>query len=153
MDNNEPITEHGLFWLLDNEQRKLWGTLYINDVNGSTLETFGSLIDPIQGDSHTIIGQIRSGQKWVTLIDCFPTNTRNWGWSGEGQLDWSRQTCVVNGVVEGVGFEKGEEIAFEQATLRHILANEVGKPQYRQVRLHQGNSQTQSTEHLNRGEG
>ena len=117
MDNNEPITEHGLFWLLDNEQRKLWGTLYINDVNRSTLETFGSLIDPIQGDSHTIVGQIRSGQEWVTLIDCFPTNTRNWGWSGEGQLDWSRQTCVVNGVVEGVGFEKGEEIAFEQATL------------------------------------
>ena len=117
MDNNEPITEHGLFWLLDNEQRKLWGTLYINDVNRSTLETFGSLIDPIQGDSHTIVGQIRSGQEWVTLIDCFPTNTRLSGRSGDGQLDWSRQTCVVNGVVEGVGFEKGEEIAFEQATL------------------------------------
>ena len=91
--------------------------LYINDVNGSTLETFGSLIDPIQGDSHTIVGQIRSGQEWVTLIDCFPTNTRLSGRSGDGQLDWSRQTCVVNGVVEGVGFEKGEEIAFEQATL------------------------------------
>ena len=46
MDNNEPITEHGLFWLRDNEHRRLWGTLYVNELNESTLETFGSLIDP-----------------------------------------------------------------------------------------------------------
>ena len=66
---------------------------------------------------HTIVGQIRSGQGWVTLIDCFPTNTRLSGRSGDGKLDWSRQTYLVNGVVEGVGFEKGEAIAFEQAIL------------------------------------
>ena len=117
MDNNKPITEHGLFWLQENEQRKLWGTLYVNEVSGSTLETFGSLIDPFEGSLHTIVGQTRSGREWVTLIDCFPTNTRNWGWSGDGQLDWSRQTYLVNGVLEGIGFERGEEIAFEQATL------------------------------------
>ena len=117
MDNNDPFTEHGLFWLSENEETKLWGTPYVNEVDGSTLETFGSLIDPREGRLHTIIGQIRSGQKWVTLIDCFPTNIRNWGWSGDGQLDWSRQTCLVNGVVKGISFEKGEEIAFGQATL------------------------------------
>ena len=117
MDNNDPFTEHGLFWLSENEGTKLWGTLYVNEVDGATLETFGSLIDPREGRLHTIAGQIRSGQKWVTLIDCFPTNTRNRGWSGDGQLDWSRQTCLVDGVVEGISFAKGEEIAFEQATL------------------------------------
>ena len=117
MDNNKPITEHGLFWLRDNEQRKLWGTLYVNEVNESTLETFGSLIDPSEGRLHTIMGQIRSGQEWVTLIDCFPTNTQNWWAQQEGATDWSRQTCLVNGVVEGIGFGKGEEVAFEQATL------------------------------------
>ena len=117
MENNEPITEHGLFWLRDHEQRKLWGTLYVNEVNESTLETFGSLIDPRDEISHTIVGQIRSGQEFVTLIDCFPTNTSNWGWSGDSEPDWSRQTCLVNRVVEGVGFGKGEEIAFAQATL------------------------------------
>ena len=117
MDNNDPFTEHGLFWLSENEETKLWGTLYVNEVDGSTLETFGSLIDPREGCLHTIVGQVRSGQEWVTLIDCSPTITRNWGWSGDGQLDWSRQTCLVNEVVEGISFEKGEAIAFEQATL------------------------------------
>ena len=115
MDSNVPITEHGLFWLRGNEQRKLWGTLYVNEVNESTLETFGSLIDPSEGGLHTIMGQVRSGQVWVTLIDCFPTNTQVS--LGDGQRDWSHQTCVVNIVLEGIGFEKGETIAFEQATL------------------------------------
>ena len=63
MGDNEPITEHGLFWLRDNEQRKLWGTLYINEVNEAKLETFGSLIDPGEETLHTIVGQIRSGQE------------------------------------------------------------------------------------------
>ena len=117
MDKNEPITEHGLFWLRDHEQRKLWGTLYVNEVNESTLETFGSLIDPSDDGSHTIVGQIRAGQELVTLIDCFPTSTRNWGLSGDSEPDWSLQTCLVNRVVTGIGFEKGEEIAFAQATL------------------------------------
>ena len=117
MDDNEPITEHGLFWLRDNEQRKLWGTLYVSEVNESRLETFGSLIEREEETLHTIVGQIRSGQEWVTLIDCFPTHTQNWWPIREGETDWSRQTYLVNKVVEGIGFEKGEEIAFEQATL------------------------------------
>ena len=117
MDSNKPITEYGLFWLRETEQRKLWGTLYVNEANESTLETFGSLIDPSEGGLHTIVGQISSGKKWATLIDCFPTNTRNQIPVEEGELDWSRQTLLVNTVVEGIGFEKGKEIAFEQATL------------------------------------
>ncbi len=117
MDAIEPITEHGLFWLRDNEQRKLWGTLHVNEANESKLETFGSLIGPEEEGLHTILGQIRSGQELVTLIDCFPTNTLNPWSSRDGQTDWSRQICHVNRVVEGIGFEKGEAIAFEQATL------------------------------------
>ena len=115
MDINEPITEPGLFWLIENELSKLWGTLYINKLNKGTLETFGSLIDPEEEGVHTIVGRIKSGQEFVTLIDCFPTNTNNWGFSGNDEPDWSRQTCRVNRVVKGLGFEGGEEIAFEQA--------------------------------------
>ena len=63
MDNNAPITEHGQFWLIGNEQRKLWGTLYVNEVNESNLETFGSLIEPEEECFYTIVGQIRSGQE------------------------------------------------------------------------------------------
>ena len=115
VDNNVPLTEHGLFWLSNNEQKKLWGTLYVDEMNEARLETFGSLIDPNEGGLHTILGHIRSGQVWVTLVNCFPTKTP---YSlGDGQTDWSHQTCLVNGVVKGIGFEEGEEIAFHQATL------------------------------------
>ena len=117
MDRNEPITEHGLFWLRDNEQRQLWGSLCINEVNEAKLETFGSLIDPTEGGLHTIVGQIRSGQEWVTLIDCLPTTSQNWWLSRDGETDWSRQTCLVNGVVKGIAFDKGDKIAFERAIL------------------------------------
>ena len=115
MDNNVPLTEHGLFWLSNNEQKRLWGTLYVDEMNEARLETFGSLIDPNEGGLHTILGHIRSGQVWVTLVDCFPTNTQ-YSLRG-GETDWSHQTCLVNGVVKGIGFEQGEEIAFHQATL------------------------------------
>ena len=115
VDNNVPLTEHGLFWLSDNEQRKLWGTLYVDELYEAKLETFGSLIDPNAGGVHTILGRVRSGQVLMTLIDCFPTNTQ---YSiGGGETDWSHQTCLVNGVVRGIGFNRREEVAFEQATL------------------------------------
>ena len=107
MGNNGPITEHGLFWLRDNAERKLWGTLYVNEANEAKLDTFGSLIDPAEEILHTIVGQIKSGQEWVTLMDCAPTDTQNWWWARHGQTDWSHQTCLVNKVVEGIGFEQG----------------------------------------------
>ena len=61
MDNNDAVFEHGQFWLRSNEQRKLWGTLYVNELHESKLETFGSLIDPSEESSCTIVGQVRSG--------------------------------------------------------------------------------------------
>ena len=115
MDSNVSINESGLFWLSENEDRKLRGTLYINEANEATLETLGTLIDPSEGGSHTILGQIGSGQEWVTLVDCFPTKTEVS--LGDVQTDWSHQTCVVNLVLKGICFERGEEIAFERANI------------------------------------
>ena len=140
MDAIEPITEHGLFWLRDNEQRKLWGTLHVNEANESKLETFGSLIGPEEEGLHTILGQIRSGQELVTLIDCFPTNTLNPWSSRDGQTDWSRQICHVNGVVEGIGFEKGEAIAFEQATLSISTLSKWADPNIVKIDSRKANS-------------
>lgn len=128
MNGSEPMTEHGLFWLRDNEQKKLWGTLYISETNEVELETFGSLIDPMEGGSMTILGQIRSGQEWVTLIDCFPTNTQNPWASQIGKIDWSHQTCLINIVVQGMCFEEREEIAFERATLSITSLSAWAKP-------------------------
>ena len=117
MEERETMIEHGQFWLQDDEQRRLWGTLYVNESNESRLETFGSLMDPREESLRTIVGLIASGQRSVTLIDCFPTDTHNWEWARRGETDWSHQTYLVNKVVEGIGFERGEEIAFEQAVI------------------------------------
>ena len=126
MDNNEPITEHGLFWLRDDERRKLWGTLQINEATASKLETFGSFIDHGEEGPHTIVGRVRTGTVWVTLIDCFPTYP---SMSVEdGQTDWSRQTHVVRRVLEGRGFEKGEEIAFGRAFVSIATLPKWAKP-------------------------
>ena len=37
-----------------------------------------------------LLGQIKSGQELVTLIDCFPTSTQNWWFARDGQTDWSQ---------------------------------------------------------------
>ena len=117
MENNESITEHGLFWRQDNDQRKLWGTLRINEINEAMLETFGSLIADEERLQSNIIGQIKGGGEWVTLINCLPINTQYSFPVWDGKTDWSHQTCLVNQVLEGIAFEEEEEVAFEEATL------------------------------------
>lgn len=117
MNERTDITEHGLFWRQDNDQRKLWGTLRISETNEARLETFGSLIDFEERSAINIIGQIKGGFGWVTLINCFPVNTHNPFPVPEGEIDWSRQTLHVNQAVDGIAFEKDEEIAFEEAIL------------------------------------
>ena len=118
MNDKELLSEHGLFWLSENDERKLWGTLRINEINEARLETFGSLISERDGRKYRILGQIKGGQKYITLIDCFPINTQftSMKW---GVRDWSHQTYVVNQALEGILFEEGDEIAFEEAIL-HI---------------------------------
>ena len=117
MNEREEITEYGLFWRQDNDQKKLWGTLRISETNEAKLETFGSLSDIGEHSQINIIGQIKGGFGWATLINCFPVNTQNPFPVRDGEIDWSRQTLHVNQVVDGIAFGKDEEIAFEEATL------------------------------------
>ena len=117
MNEREETTEYGLFWRQDNDQKKLWGTLRISETNEAKLETFGSLSDFGEHSQINIIGQIKGGFGWATLINCFPVNTQNPFPVRDGEIDWSRQTLHVNQVVDGIAFGKDEEIAFEEATL------------------------------------
>ncbi len=117
MDSNGETTERGLFWLRENDKKRLWGTLYISEQRGITLETFGSLINPDELRTQTIVGRIRAGQQLVTLIDCFAVNTQDGFPWGDGEPDWSYQTCIANRLVDGIGFQAGEEIAFERAAI------------------------------------
>ena len=77
MNKRESKTQHGLFWRQNDDQRKLWGTLRINENNEATLETFGSLIATEERSPVDLIGQIDPGYARLTLINCFPINTIN----------------------------------------------------------------------------
>ena len=76
MNDKEILSEHGRFWLSENDERKLWGTLRINEINEVRLETFGSLISERDERKRRIIGVINGGQEYVTLADCLPVSTR-----------------------------------------------------------------------------
>ena len=117
MDTNEATSEHGLFWLKNHEQKKLWGTLRINEINEATLETFGSLIDLAEEHTRTIVGLVKQGQTPVTLLNCFPIKTQDSLAAPEYQPDGSHQTCRVNIVLEGIGLEGDEEPTFDEATV------------------------------------
>ena len=118
MNDKDAILEHGLFWLSENDERKLWGTLRISEANEVRLETFGSLISERADRTQRIIGLISGGQEYVTLVGCFPIQTQfsDRKWDGN---DWSHQTCLANQALKGIAFEEREEIAFEEAIL-HI---------------------------------
>ena len=88
MNDKEILSEHGRFWLSENDERKLWGTLRINEINEVRLETFGSLIAERDERTRRIIGVINGGQEYVTLVDCFPDSTRFIGEEWDG-IDWS----------------------------------------------------------------
>ena len=117
MDTSKSTTEHGLFWVKNHEQNKLWGTLRINEINEARLETFGSLIEHGEENPQTIVGQIKGGQLPVTLLNCFPINTQYAQPAPESQWDWSQQTCLVNVVLEGLALEEDQEAAFAEAII------------------------------------
>ena len=138
LDKREAITEHGLFWRQDNDQRKLWGTLRISEIDGATLETFGSLINDKERTPSNIIGQINGGFGWVTLINCFPLNTQYSFRVLDGEMDWSHQTCFVNQTVRDIAFETGEDIAFEEATLDISTLSKWVNPRLVETNLTEG---------------
>ena len=113
----ESKTEHGLFWVSNDEDKKLWGTLQINEINEARVETFGSLIGTREENPQTIVGLIKGGQQAVTLLNCFPINTRHAVPALDGELDWSHQTCLVNVVLEGLALQEDQQPDFAAAMI------------------------------------
>ena len=117
MNDKEHLSERGLFWLPGNDDKKVWGTLHVNEVGEAKVETFGALLPEWNDGQHRIVGKIKGGSEFVTLTDCFPVSTPVTMGEWDDEEDWSQQTCFVNAVIEGVKFDEGEEISFEQATV------------------------------------
>ena len=69
MNDKEILSEHGRFWLSENDERKLWGTLRINEINEVRLETFGSLISERDERKRRIIGVTGLTQAAATTVE------------------------------------------------------------------------------------
>jgi len=131
----EPFEASGQWWLPENPDHKVAGTLSVSDTGRSDLRLIGSLRSPLGVGETSAEGDVTqtvftdksmhaagvfsriaglSGSKAFTLDDCFQTH-----WSGDlfGRgLD--AQTIHVNQVLRGAYFEPGEALEFTTLIVR-----------------------------------
>ena len=63
--------------------------------------------------------------------------------SGDGQTDWSYQTYFVNGVVNGIAFQEGDEVGFELASISISTLPKWANPNVGTLDSAQGEAGTQ----------
>jgi hypothetical protein len=100
----------GYFWLPEQEDHKIPGTLTINDGGKIELEVVGLFNKSIEAldreeDLSRIIGYVEK-DGWVTLDDCFYTKKN----ISFGNI--SRSKVRVNRVLSGVAYDKDEDVTF-----------------------------------------
>ena len=106
----EELKKAGYFWLPQNEDRKIPGTLYISDGGKVELEVVGLFdesIEALNGDDglSRIIGHVEK-DGLVTLEGCFYRN-KNIAFGGI-----AKSLVHVHKVISGVAYEKDEEVSF-----------------------------------------
>ena len=106
----EEYKKSGYFWLPGHEEKKIPGTLTINDGGNTQLEVVGLFDDSIEAlngddDLSRIIGHVEN-DGFVTLEDCFYTN-KNIGFGGI-----SKSKVLVNKVLSGAAWDKDEKVTF-----------------------------------------
>ncbi len=106
----EEFKKSGYFWLPDNIENKVPGTLIISDGGDIELEIIGLFDNSIHAlngndDLIRIVGHIEK-DGLVTLENCF-YKKKNISFGGI-----SKSIVYVNRVLSGVAYEKGEEVKF-----------------------------------------
>lgn len=106
----EEYKKTGYFWLPDKVENKIPGILSIDDGGRIELEIIGHFdegIKPLSADNNLIriIGHVEN-DGLVTLDDCFYTR-RNFSFGGI-----SKSNILVNKVLSGAAWDKGEKVAF-----------------------------------------
>lgn len=106
----EEYKKTGYFWLPEKEDNKIPGILSIDDGGKIELEIVGHFDEgfkPLSGDDNLsrIIGHVEK-DGLVTLDDCFYSK-KNFSFGGI-----SKSKVVVNKVLSGEAWEKGEEVVF-----------------------------------------
>lgn len=106
----EEYKKSGYFWLHDNPEKRVAGTLVISDGGNIELEIVGLFDESIKAlngedDLSRIIGHIEK-DGLVTLESCF-YKKKNISFGGI-----SKSLVHVNQVLSGVAYDKGEEVKF-----------------------------------------
>ena len=106
----EELKKSGYFWLPENENKKIPGTLSILDGGKIELEVVGLFdesIETLDGnyDLRRVIGHVEK-DGFVTLEDCF-YKSKNIAFGGI-----SKSTVHVHKVISGVAYDKDEAITF-----------------------------------------
>lgn len=106
----EELKKSGYFWLPENEDKKIPGTLSILDGGEIELEVVGLFDESIEAlngndDLRRIVGHVEK-DGFVTLENCF-YRKKNIAFGGI-----SKSTVHVNKVISGVAYDKDEAITF-----------------------------------------
>lgn len=106
----EELKKSGYFWLPQNEDKKIPGTLSISDGGKVELEVVGLFdesIDALNGNDNLnrIIGHVEK-DGLVTLEDCF-YRKKNFAFGGI-----AKSLVHVNKVISGVAYDKDEVVSF-----------------------------------------
>ena len=110
----EPIETHGYFWLPDEPDHRLSGTLRISENGETSLELFGAFDSPFnrlrnrQRPRRLRILGITDKKYDVTLIDCIVTNQSD---TVIGNIPLSKSSIHVGWVFSGIHFVE-KEITF-----------------------------------------
>ena len=118
------IEEKGCFWLDDNQEDKIQGTLKIDKNGEILLELFGeisrsstSLINSDDVDYYHINGIVDN--KYVTLIGCYTRKFKMLLPSGFHEVLVSANMAIL-----GVGYSSDEELLFEKVNFSFSDADE-----------------------------
>ena len=110
----EDYKRSGYFWLPDNEDKKIPGTLTISDGGEIELEVVGLFDERIEAlngrdDLSRIVGHVEK-DGLVTLEDCF-YKKKNFAFGGI-----AKSFVHVNKVLSGVAYDKDEKVTFHTVT-------------------------------------
>lgn len=109
----------GVWWLPENSDNKISGTLKFNPIEGIDLELIGAfkgLKDIKTMLQPKIILGISSNGKIITLHDCFEYHSRH--------ARFLTSSFVVNVIFEGHHFEKEEDIIFDSLSINYSQLEE-----------------------------
>lgn len=105
----------GLWWIPENEENKIHGSLEFNSQKGCQIDLMGDL--GFEGETPIILGVTSSGKN-ITLIDniCTKSSTT---YLTQDYSQFKTSSVIANKMIEGLHFNTKDEIKFNEVSINY----------------------------------